>query len=154
MTYVLTPFGGEAAAVAADPMMASNKVAMLTKHAGDQPWSGTTVSIAAAPAMSIPTLPMTATRTKASVKVYLPSANVPVRLKVEDANDPTHSVETQVNSGAASTWQTLQFDFSMQATGTAALNPSYTFNKISVFVDFNNVETADKIFYIDDVVFY
>ena len=153
-TYTLTPFGGEAAVTAADPNNAQNNTAKLTKHVGDQTWAGTTISTGAN--NSIPTLPVTAMRTKASIKFYSPVANVPVRIKIEDAADPTHSVETQVTAGAANTWQTLQFDFTVPTVPpTAPLNPAYTFNKVSVFVNFNNQETgSDKVYYVDDVVFY
>jgi hypothetical protein len=156
VTYTLIGFGDETAALVADPKSATNMVAKLDKPASSPLWAGTTISTQAAPPNSIPTLPITATRTKMSVRVYLPDANVPVRLKVEDANDPTHSVESEVNSGAANTWQTLTYDFTMQAAGTAALNPAYTFNKASIFVNFgtDGATAGAKSYYIDDLIFY
>jgi hypothetical protein len=155
VSYVLTPFQGEAAAIVIDPTMASNSVARIIKHPTDMPSTGTTVSTMTAPPKSIPTLPITTTRTTGSVKVYLPATDMPVRIKVEDATDGTHSVETQVNAtGVANTWQTVSFDFSMPAIGTQPLNPAYIYDRISVFVDFNVTESVDQVFYFDDLTFY
>ena len=50
----------------------------------------------------------------------------------------------------ANGWETLVFDFTNQATGTAALNLAYTFTKASIFFDFDNTGSG-KVFYWDDV---
>ncbi len=59
----------------------------------------------------------TATATRMTVRVYSPKAGIPVRLKVEDAADPTRSVETEALTTVANAWETLTFDFSKQAAG-------------------------------------
>lgn len=53
----------------------------------------------------------------------------------------------------AETWETLEFDFANEATGTAELNPSYTFNKISIFFDMGvaGADGGDGTFYFDDI---
>jgi hypothetical protein len=67
-------------------------------------------------------IPFAAGATKMNVRVWSPHAGIPVRLKVEDKNDGTHSCETEATVTVASGWQTLEFNFANQATGTAALN--------------------------------
>jgi hypothetical protein len=153
VTYTLTGFGSENGMMVVDPTDATNKVAQVDKPASSPTWAGTTVSTMAN--NSIPTLPITATSTKMSVRAWSPDANIQVRLKVEDANDPTHSVETEATVTMANTWQTLDFDFANQAAGTAALNPSYTFNRVSIFFNFNvdGATAGAKTYYFDNLKF-
>jgi len=55
----------------------------------------------------------------------------------------------------ADAWETLTFDFANQVAGTAALNPAYTYNKVSIFFDFGTTGAAGGggTFYFDDVAF-
>jgi hypothetical protein len=79
-----------------------------------------------------------------------------VRLKVEDASDPTRSCETEATVTTAAGWQTLTFDFANQASGTAALNLAYTFDKASIFFNFGTTGAdagGAKTYYFDDVAF-
>ena len=147
--FTITDFGGNASVLGADPMLASNTVAITTKTAGAETWAGTTMSTPMGFANAIP---FTSTNTKMTVKVYAPAIGVPVRLKVEDHNDDTHSCETEVLTTVANAWETLEFDFTNEATGTAALDLSYTFDMASIFFDFGNTG-ADDVFYWDDVEF-
>jgi len=154
LTYTLTGFGGaEDATVVADPTNASNKVARAVKSGTAELWAGTTVSTGAN--FSVDTIPFTATSTKMTVRVWSPSAGIPVRLKVEDAADPTRSVETDATTTVANGWQTLTFDFANQAAGTAALNLAFTYNKVSIFYNFGTagVDGGGGTFYFDDVTF-
>ena len=100
-------------------------------------------------------LPFTARSTQMTVRVYSPDAGIKVRLKVEDAADPTRSVETEATTTVANAWETLTFDFANQATGTAALNLNYTYNKVSIFFNFGvtGVTVGAKTYYFDDVTF-
>ena len=50
-----------------------------------------------------------------TVRVWAPAAGIPIRLKVEDAADPTKSVETEATTTVANAWETLTFDFANQA---------------------------------------
>ena len=81
-------------------------------------------------------IPFTATERRMNVRVYSPHAGIPVRLKVEDKNDPTRSVETEATVTTANGWQTLEFNFANQAAGTAAINLSFNYNKASLFFNF------------------
>jgi hypothetical protein len=153
VTYTLTGFGDEVGTVVVDPTNAANKVAKLDKPNTSQPWAGTTISTLAN--NSIPTLPITVANSKMSLRAWSPNANIEVRLKVEDAADPTHSVETVQTLTTANAWQTLTFDFNTEAPGTAKLNPGYTFNRVSVFMNFNvdGPTAGAKTYYVDDVTF-
>ena len=154
VTYTLTGFGGaEDATVVVDPAGGTNKVAKVIKSATAELWAGTTVSTGAN--QSIATIPFTATAKTMTVRVYAPAAGKPVRLKVEDAADPTKSVETEAMTTAAGAWQTLTFNFANQAAGTAAINLSYTFNKASIFFNFGTTGAAGGggTWYFDDLSF-
>jgi hypothetical protein len=154
VTYTLTGFGGaDDSTLAPDPTDNINTVARVVKSATAELWAGTTVSTG--PNQSVGTIPFTATATRMSVRVYSPQANIPVRLKVEDAADPTRSVETEARTAAANAWETLTFDFANPVSGTAPLNLAYTYNKVSIFFDFgtSGPNGGDGTYYFDDVTF-
>ena len=87
-----------------------------------------------------------------TLRVYSPVANIPVRLKVEDAADKDKSVETEATVTQANTWQTLTFNFANQASGPA-LNLSTTYNKVTVFFNFGTTGAngGGGTFYFDDL---
>ena len=145
--YTVTDFGNNSTVDGADPVNSTNKVKVTTKSNGAETWAGTTIGTADGFSSAIP---IKAGSTKMSIKVYSPAAGIPVRLKIEDHRDPKKSVETQVLTTVANGWETLVFDFTNQATGTAALNLAYTFTKASIFFDFDNIGSG-KVFYWDDV---
>lgn len=154
VTYTLTGFGGaEASTVVTDPAGGSNKVAEVIKSASAELWAGTTISTGAN--QSIATVPFTADAKTMTLRVWAPAAGIPIRLKLEDAADNTHTVETEATTTVANTWETLTFNFANQATGTAALNLAYTFNKASVFPNFGKTggDGGGGTFYFDDLAF-
>lgn len=144
--YAFTDFGGNITVDAADPVNAANKVKKTTKPNGAQTWAGTTMGQLAAP------IPFTASATKISVRVYSPAAGLTVRLKAENQANNTISVETDAVTTVANAWETLEFDFTNNVTGTPALNLSATYNMLSIFFDFNTAGSG-KVFYWDDVTF-
>ena len=151
---VLTGFGGaEDATITADPTDASNRVAKVVKSATAELWAGTTVSIC--PSDAIVRLPFTSTLTTVTARVWAPAAGIPVRMKVEDAADPTKSVETEALTTVAAGWQTLLFNFANPAAGTSALNVANTYNKASIFFNFGKTGAAGGggTFYFDDLAF-
>ena len=151
-TYTLTGFGGaEDSTLVADPTDATNKVAKVIKSGTAETWAGTTISTG--PSFSVPTLPFTATDAKMTLRVWSTKAGLTVRLKVEDAADPTRSVETDAKTTTASAWNTLTFDFTKEASGTAKLNPAWTYNKASVFFDYgkSGVDGGGGTYYCDDL---
>ena len=149
VNYTVTDFGGNATIDALDPGNAANKVKKTTKTSGSQTWAGTTIGTSAGFASPVP---FTATSTQMSVKVYSPAAGIPVRLKVEDHLNNTHTVETEKLTTVANAWETITFDFSSPAAGTPALNFTYTYDMASIFFDFGTAGNG-KVFYWDDVKF-
>ncbi len=154
ITYTLTDFGGTSSSVVLDPAGGANNVAKIIKTLAAQLWAGTTISTG--PNFSVPPIPFSATDTIMTMRVWAPAAGIPIRLKVEDASDPTKSCETEAVTTVANAWQTLTFNFANPAPGTAALNLAYTYNKVSVFPYFGSTGAqigADTTYYFDDLAF-
>ncbi len=160
VTYSFAAFGGASGTTTSTGVPAGGPagplVASVTKpQVGAQCYAGATIAIGYK--NSIPQVPFSATATTVTAVVYAPVAGVDFKLKFEDANDPTHTVETDVVVPTTG-WQTLTFDMSKQAPGTAALNPAYTFNKMSVFPDFTcgnsgAAPAADETFFVGPITF-
>jgi hypothetical protein len=150
--YGLTDFGGNSSELVVDPTNASNHVVKTIKTTGAELWAGTTVGGTTGFATPIP---FAAGSTSMSVRVWSPTAGTPIRLKVEAANDPTITVETEALTTVASAWQMLIFNFSNQAPGTAALNLANSYNKASIFFNFGTTGAAagEKTYYWDDMYF-
>jgi hypothetical protein len=147
--YTMTDFGGNISLGVFDPVVATNKVMKVTKPNGAEVWAGTTIGT---PLGFASRIPVTLAASQMSVRVYSPAAGLKIKLKIEDHNDATKSVETDKLTTVANAWETLVFDFINQSAGTAALNPSYFFDKASIFFDFGNPGSG-KIFYFDDVMY-
>ncbi|PWN06682.1 hypothetical protein [Rhodohalobacter mucosus] len=152
LDYGLTDFGGNQSEIVADPTDGTNNVAQSTKTASAELWAGTTVGGDAGFGDPIP---FTSGATTMSVRVWSPDAGIPIRLKVEDSTDPTISVETEAVTTVASQWETLVFDFSNEASGTAALNLANSYNKASIFFNFGTTgaDAGEKTYYWDDMEF-
>ncbi len=159
VAYGLVGFGGaEDSSIVADPTNAANKVAKVVRAAGAETYAGTTVTFTNASNVQTgfaPKIPFNVTDTRMSVRVWSPDAGIPVRLKVEDSTDPNKSVETEARVTTAAGWETLTFNFSSQATGTAPLNLTYNYNKATIFFDFGRAKGAavQKAYYFDDLTF-
>ena len=147
INYEVTDFGNNQTVNATDPLVPSNKVKKTTKPTGAEVWAGTTIGAGFTSPVAF-----TATKTQMSVRVYSPAAGLRIRLKVEDRNNNSRSVETEAMTQSANSWETLVFDFATQSAGTAPLNLSYTYDMASIFFDFGNTGNG-KIFYWDDVTF-
>jgi hypothetical protein len=87
-----------------------------------------------------------------NVRVWSPTAGTTVRLKVEVSTNAAQSVEADAVTTVANGWQTLEFNFNNQATGTAAFNAAFPYNKASIFFNFN-VAGSGQIYYFDDLKF-
>lgn len=152
INYDLVDFGGNVSNIETDPAGGTNMVAKSVKAGGAELWAGTTMGQNGFANV----LPFTANETVMTVRVYSPSAGLPIRLKVEESGDPTKSVETEAMTTVANAWDTLVFDFNNEATGTAAIDFTYAYDKASIFFNFGtdgNNSGADTVFYWDDVVF-
>ena len=158
VNYGLVGFGGaEQATVVVDPTLASNKVGKVIKTNTAELWAGATLTAVTGSAQTgfSGNIPFTATEKKMNVRVWSPHAGIQVRLKVEDKNDPTKSVETEATVTTASGWQTLEFNFANQATGTAAMNLAFAYNKASIFFNFGvtGAVAGERTYYFDDMKF-
>jgi len=149
VNYTTTPFEGGQSAADVDPLNATNNVLRFTKPVGAQPWAGVTLST---PTGLASLIPFDANNNIISVMVYSPAAGLPMRLKAEVAGTPTQSVETDATTTVANAWETLTFDFSNEAPGTAAINYAFQFNMLSFFGDFLTAASG-QVFFVDDVVF-
>ena len=154
--YTLTDFGENSSSVVVDPTDANNTAAKVIKKDNAETWAGTTIGTDAGFATNIP---ITLTNSKMTVRVWSPDAGTPIRLKIEDANDNTHTCETEVNTTVAGGWETLEFDFANEATGTASLSDGlsngWVYNKASIFFNFgtDGATAGEKTYYFDDVLF-
>jgi hypothetical protein len=136
ITYVLTGFDGisETDIGKDDPTEETNHVAVVTKS--ESASAGAGVIFSTGPNLTIDRLAITESNTTYTMRVYSPRADIEVRLKVEDANDPQRSVETTARLNSPNTWEILTFDFANEAEGTPELNPQSNFNRASVYFDY------------------
>ena len=156
INYTVTDFGGNSSTLIVDPTNSNNHVIQSIKTNGAATWAGTTIGTPGGFASNIP---LALDDSKMTVRVWSPTAGTPIRLKVEDHSDPTHTCETETNTTLAGEWETVEFDFENEAPGTAALsfglNNGWTYNMASIFFDFGTEEstTDGTSYYFDDVNF-
>lgn len=156
INYTTTDFGGNISELTTDPADTENTVVKVTKTIEAATWAGTTIGTPAGFATNIP---LTEANSIMTVKVWSPDAGIPVRLKVEDSKDPTHTCETEVVTTIANDWEYLEFDFNNQAPGTELLSiglqMGWTYNMASIFFNFGTegVVAGEKVYYFDEVVF-
>lgn len=155
VNYNLTDFEGNFSLLAVDPTDASNTVVQSMKTGQASPSAGVTIGTPSGFASDIP---LSLTNSKMNVRVWSPEAGTPIRLKVEDSNDPTHTCETETNTTVGGAWETLEFDFLDQAPGTellsVGLSMGWTYNMASIFFDFGTGGSFEnETYYFDDVKF-
>ena len=77
-----------------------------------------------------------------TMQVWSPIENAPVLLKIENSQDD--AVERLATAtGAANSWQTLEFDFSDEA--------DLSFAGVTIFMNFNVVDGEERVFYWDNL---
>ena len=153
VNYTITSFGGSVSTKEVGPAGGNGMAVKVVKGTAGAPaelWAGTIASTGSNE--SIEPIPLSATSNIVTVLIHSPTIGTRIRLKFDDATDPTHCVETDTFTTAVG-WQTLTFDFTNHATGTQALNPAYTFNRVIIFMDFGNTGNTGQIFYFDDFKF-
>lgn len=150
--YVLTDFGGNGPSTILETV--DGNYARVEKDGGAETWAGVTIGSGAG---FLNEIPVTSTNTKMYVDVYVSDDNsqtgLPIRLKIEDSNDPSKSVETEAFTTQTGVWETMEFDFSNEAEGTAELNTSYVFNMASIFFNFGSTGSQNVVYYFDNVSF-
>jgi hypothetical protein len=135
----------------------TNKVAKLTKPMAAQPWGGATFTTCAAGTIgAMPAIPFTSNLQTISIRVKAPRAGVTFSLEAKDTSNQGNLVFAQA-SNTGTDWETLNFNFANKTFGTA-INPSQTYNQLSIFPNFDKAnegsaarETADRVYYFDDV---
>ena len=156
INYTTTDFGGNISQKVVDPENANNKVIKVVKPTSAATWAGTTIGT---PAGFSSNIPLSLSSSIMTVRVWSPNAGTPIRLKVEDSNDPTHTCETENNTSINGGWETITFDFTIQAPGTELLSIGlgfgWTYNMASIFFNFgtDGSSAGEKTYYFDDVWF-
>ena len=108
INYDLGDFGGNSSGFVVDPNDAENIVVQTNKPVDAELWAGVTAGITGL----TEAIPFSTSNTKMSVRVWSQDAGIPIRLKVEKADDPTISVETETLTTVGLAWETIEFDFS------------------------------------------
>jgi len=156
VNYTMTDFGGNSSTVIIDPTDDSNRVIQSIKTDAAATWAGTTIGTNGGFATDIP---LTLENSIMSVRVWSPEAGTPIRLKVEDSNDPTHTCETEIKTTLSEEWEVMRFDFATEAPGTAALEfgltNGWSYNMASIFFNFGTegATVGVQTYYFDDVYF-
>ena len=149
--YVLTDFGGNGPSTILETV--DGNYARVEKNSGAETWAGVTIGSGAG---FLNNIPVTNTDTKMFVHVYVSGTTqtgIPVKLKIENSQDPTQSVETDTNTTVAGEWDTMEFDFSNESDGTAALNTNFVFDMASLFFNFGSSGNQNIVYYFDNVSF-
>lgn len=144
----LGAFGALGAEVAADPVDAANKAAKLVKAAASETWAGATLDPAGTGANTVTPLDL-ATSKVVTMRVFSPAAGKLVMLKIENSTDGAINMEARATTTQTGAWETLSFDFAAPSAGS--YDASKTYDRISVFPDFDSKVTADTVYYVDDV---
>ena len=150
LDYGFLDFGGSVSSIATDPLDGSNTVAQSIRTAGAEFFAGTTLGGGNGLANPVPFEPGS---TKLSMRVLSPEAGVPVRFKIENSANPAISVETETNTTVAGAWETLEFDFNNEVSGTAPINFVNNYNQLVVFFNFGLAGGAEQSYYWDDIEF-
>lgn len=156
VNYTMTDFGGTVSSLVVDPENTNNHVIQTIKTDAAETWAGTTIGTNAGFATNIP---LTLDNALMSVRVWSPEAGIPVRLKVEDSNDPTRTCETETLTTLAGQWELIGFNFNNQAPGTESLSVGlsmgWTYNMASIFFNFNTAGAVagEQTYYFDSVNF-
>jgi hypothetical protein len=147
VNYAVIDFGGNVSAVVVDPTNASNLVLQSDKPSTAQSWAGTSLGSFLATAINF-----SASSTVIQVRIWSAASGIPVLMKVEDQTNAAIFVETLASTSRVG-WDTLSFDFSNPSPNNQALNFANTYDKASLFFNFNVVPAATETYYTDDVWF-
>jgi hypothetical protein len=151
--YSLISFGDEEGTSDIIYNSGANNLAYVAKSSSAATWAGVTISNESGLENNIP---VTSSNSKMYVHTYVTGSSntgIPVRLKIENNNDPTQSVETEAYTTVVDAWEILEFDFNNEATGTAALNENYPFSMASLFFNFGSAGDDQTVYYFDNISF-
>lgn len=146
VTHAPIGFGGSTAEITDAPGMTNGNQVMKSAK-GAQTWAGVTFGDDSGTTLSSGI--DFASSTSIFAWVYSTKANITVRLKAENSADAAIYVETDAAYSTASTWQSLEFDFSNHAS--TPLNTAITYDKLSIFFDFGVAGDDGSFYYVDNV---
>ena len=149
-TIKLVPFGALGAEIVPDPVDATNKVAKLVKVAASETWAGATLDPAGNDSRIVTPLDL-ATDKVVTMRVFSPAAGKLVMLKVENSTDGGVNMEARATTTQTGAWETLSFNYAAPSAGS--FDASKTYDRISVFPNFDSKVTAETVFYVDDVTY-
>ncbi len=140
--YIIIGFEGAESSIMPNPdptgINTSTTVVRTIKTPGAQFFAGTFTEV---------DLPIDfSTSGSISINTYSPKANIPVRIRLENANNSS-GVELDVNTTVENQWETLTFDLSSQ------LDSNIQYVRIVVFFEFVPGLAGDgSIYYFDDIM--
>ena len=150
--YSFIPFGDDSVEIELLETTSGNYGKVVKSNIAES-WAGVTLSNETG---LVNTIPVTSSNSKMYVHVNVENTsitNIPVRLKIENSNDPTQSVETEAFTTVTDQWEVLEFNFNNEATGTAALNENYPFDMVSIFFNFGSSGDNQTVYNFDNISF-
>lgn len=141
LNYQLEAFEGAESAVEDNPFQSgintSDRVMRTTKTEGALFYAGTTLQLEA---------PIDSSESKEiRIKSYSPKAGIPVRMKLENNDDPSIAIEVDATTITANEWEELVFDFSEKDT-------DQEYSKVILFYEFVPDLSGDgTTYYYDDI---
>ena len=150
--YSFIPFGDDSVEIELLETTSGNYGKVVKSNIAES-WAGVTLSNDTG---LVNTIPVTSSNSKMYVHVNIENTsttNIPIRLKIENSNDPTQSVETEAFTTVTNQWEVLEFNFNNEATGTAALNENYPFDMVSIFFNFGSSGDNQTVYNFDNISF-
>jgi len=139
LTYVFEGFEGADSAIEANPDQTgentSATVMRSLKTVDAEFYAGTVITLDTPIDFS--------TNKGISIQTWSPKANIPVRVRLENA-DNTSGIELDVNTSVADAWETLTYDFESR------IDPSVDYVRFVVFFEFINGTPGDGTTYYYD----
>ncbi|THH36541.1 PKD domain-containing protein [Neolewinella litorea] len=139
LTYEWNGFGGATAEIIDNPdasgINISGRVGKLNKSEGSEVWAGAVIQLPQPIDFS--------STSRIAVKVWSPTAGIPVLFKLENATDPNVFIEVTATTTVANQWEELTFDLS-------GGDLSQDYSKVVLFFDFGTSGTGDD-YYFDDI---
>ena len=150
--YSFIPFGDDSVEIELLETTSGNYGKVVKSNIAES-WAGVTLSNETG---LVNTIPVTSSNSKMYAHVNIENTsttNIPIRLKIENSNDPTQSVETEAFTTVTNQWEVLEFNFNNEATGTAALNENYPFDMVSIFFNFGSSGDNQTVYNFDNISF-
>jgi hypothetical protein len=150
VTLGLGDFGGNSSSIIPDPEDAGNNVVQSIRTLGADFFAGTTVPVGGL----TDRIPFEAGSTTMSLRVWSPEVGVPVRMKLEATGTPGLVAEKEIATTTSGQWETIAFDFSVDALVPVDINADY--NIIALFFNFDVAQAnpaPEQIYLWDDVAF-